>query len=136
MADFTAQQLASGKWGIYSGARLLATVGSQEICQTVMLNLSSGRKDVPANDVDALYQVPLLKNSSDSRTRLGNVQSSPQSRSIKGHTASSKSPKASLHKQRKTQNKSRNQPATGQSATQGHQKSPRKAQVDFASKSA
>lgn len=57
----SSQQLPSGKWGIYSDTGLLATVESQVICETIMANLVSGRRDAPCDDVNALYQVPELR---------------------------------------------------------------------------
>jgi hypothetical protein len=123
MADFTSQQLASGKWGIYSDSRLLATVNSHEICETVILNLSSGRKDVPANDVDALYQVPLLRNSSDSRSST--EKSSGQSGLLDHCPTAPSEPKPSPDRQSKL----RNQPAV----VKANQKSRKKAKVGSAS---
>ena len=55
------RQLPSGKWGIYSGDRLLATIGCQATCETIMANLSSGRRDAPVADTNALYQAPKLR---------------------------------------------------------------------------
>ncbi|MEM6449472.1 MAG: hypothetical protein AAF703_04060 [Cyanobacteria bacterium P01_D01_bin.105] len=55
--NFSSEQIAPGKWGIYSASKLLATVSSQTICDTVMANLASGRKDLPVQDVNALYRV-------------------------------------------------------------------------------
>lgn len=55
---FSTQQLSSGKWGIYSDARLLATVTNQETCEIILSNLSNGQKEVPAGDSSALYQRP------------------------------------------------------------------------------
>lgn len=54
---FSKRQLPSQKWGIYSDSRLLATVSSQAVCDTILMNLSSGRKDVPTQGEGALYQV-------------------------------------------------------------------------------
>lgn len=59
---FSTRQVSPDKWGIYSGSRLLATTESEVICETILANLSSGRRDSPAGDVDALYQVPVFRN--------------------------------------------------------------------------
>lgn len=114
MANFTSKQLASGKWGIYSDSRLLATVASQDTCETVMANLSSGRKDAPANDVDALYQVSLrhlpIRHSSVGQSSLSSLlnQSRPAQTELP-----------------KTQDKLRNQLA----AVKGERKSRKRAKV-------
>ncbi|MFK8181856.1 MAG: hypothetical protein AB8B99_00680 [Phormidesmis sp.] len=55
--NFSSEQIAPGKWGIYSGSTLLATVSSEAICKTVMANLANGRKDLPLQDANALYQI-------------------------------------------------------------------------------
>lgn len=65
---FSSKQLPCGKWGIYSDSRLLATVASQNVCQTIFANLASGRRDSPVDDVNALYQAPSLH-----RSALGSV---------------------------------------------------------------
>ncbi|MEL6157637.1 MAG: hypothetical protein AAFR18_00265 [Cyanobacteria bacterium J06627_32] len=57
---FSSQQLPSGKWGIYSGPTLLATISCQATCDTIMANLLSGRRDAPPNDTTSLYQAPNL----------------------------------------------------------------------------
>ena len=59
--DYFSKQLPSGKWGIYHSNTLLATISCQTICKTILANLASGRKDAPTNDVNALYQMPLLQ---------------------------------------------------------------------------
>ncbi len=59
--NFSTQQISPERWGIYSGDRLLATVGCKATCETFMANLVSGRRDAPKNDVDALYQAPTLR---------------------------------------------------------------------------
>jgi hypothetical protein len=59
--EFSTQQISPERWGIYSGNRLLATVGCKATCETFMANLVSGRRDAPENDVDALYQAPTLR---------------------------------------------------------------------------
>lgn len=63
---FYAEQLPSGRWGIYSEqsedkeTRLMATVACQTTCATIMANLKSGRRDAPTSDLSQLYQVPEL----------------------------------------------------------------------------
>lgn len=54
---FISKQLSSGKWGIYNDSDLLATVSSRAICETVIANLTSGRRDLPKEDANALYQI-------------------------------------------------------------------------------
>ncbi|MEM9089764.1 MAG: hypothetical protein AAGC93_13575 [Cyanobacteria bacterium P01_F01_bin.53] len=58
---FSTQQLPSGKWGIYSGECLLATVDCQSTCETILANFVSGRRDAPDNDVNELYQAHQLR---------------------------------------------------------------------------
>lgn len=58
---FLTRQLPSGKWGIYSGDSLLATVGCQSTCETILANLVSGRRDAPIDDVNELYRAPQLR---------------------------------------------------------------------------
>ncbi|MEL6816658.1 MAG: hypothetical protein AAFP03_17905, partial [Cyanobacteria bacterium J06598_3] len=60
----SSRQLPCGKWGIYSDTGLLATVNSQAICETIMANSATGRRDAPFDDANALYQVPELSNKS------------------------------------------------------------------------
>lgn len=67
---FSTKQLPSGKWGIYSDSGLLATVDNQSICETIMANLSSGRRDVPINDTNELYQLPRLRRELKQAPRL------------------------------------------------------------------
>lgn len=55
--NFSAEQISPEKWGIYSDSKLLATVSSEVICKTVIANLSNGRRDLPAQDTNALYQI-------------------------------------------------------------------------------
>ncbi|PZO55435.1 MAG: hypothetical protein DCF15_10470 [Phormidesmis priestleyi] len=62
--NFSTQQLPSGKWGIYSDSRLLATVSCKETCLAILSNLSTGRRDAPINDIHALYKVPVLRHQS------------------------------------------------------------------------
>jgi len=57
---FSSNQLPDGRWGIYNGVTLLATVACPEICKTVLENLASGRHDAPTTDVNELYKAPEL----------------------------------------------------------------------------
>ncbi|MEO1387415.1 MAG: hypothetical protein AAFV85_08585 [Cyanobacteria bacterium J06634_6] len=63
-----AQQLPSGKWGLYSKVedqpKLIATVACKTTCATIMANLKSGRRDIPDSDTHQLYQLPQLKHNS------------------------------------------------------------------------
>jgi hypothetical protein len=60
--EFSTQQISPKRWGIYSGDRLLATVGCKATCETFMANFVSGRRDAPLNHANALlYQVPQLR---------------------------------------------------------------------------
>lgn len=59
---FYSEQLASGKWGIYSSdKRLLATVVSEAMCELVLANLATGRRDVPDDDANQLYKAHKLR---------------------------------------------------------------------------
>ncbi|MGB3291697.1 MAG: hypothetical protein WBB01_01755 [Phormidesmis sp.] len=58
--NFSAQQLSSGKWGIYHGTCLLATTASKDTCETVLLNLAKGR-DALASSIKPLPQGPSLR---------------------------------------------------------------------------
>ncbi len=76
---FSTQQISARKWGIYSGSRLLATVGSWQTCETILANLSSGRRDTPSPDTDRLYQVPASKNTeAEHKTEGENTHPSDQ----------------------------------------------------------
>ncbi|MEL6605136.1 MAG: hypothetical protein AAFP20_18130 [Cyanobacteria bacterium J06614_10] len=82
---FTSQQLPSGKWGIFSGPTLLATISSQATCETIMANLLNGRRDAPQSDKTTLYQAPTLKNATRKQSSLKSVGSTEKvghSRSI------------------------------------------------------
>lgn len=59
--SFFSQQISPNKWGIYSETGLLATVSCQATCNTIIANLKSGRRDVPAGELNSLYQVPKLQ---------------------------------------------------------------------------
>ncbi|MEO0771159.1 MAG: hypothetical protein AAFY72_17340 [Cyanobacteria bacterium J06649_4] len=64
--EYSSQQLPSGKWGIYHHdeqhtTTLLATISCEAICQTILANLANGRKDAPVDDINELYQVPILR---------------------------------------------------------------------------
>jgi hypothetical protein len=65
--EFSTQQISPERWGIYSGDRLLATVGCKATCETFMANFVSGRRDAPTDDVNALYQAPKLRKESVSQ---------------------------------------------------------------------
>lgn len=64
--EFSARQVSSDKWGIYSGARLLATVGNPRTCQVILSNLMSGRTSTPVGDDGRLYRAPALSSQIDS----------------------------------------------------------------------
>lgn len=59
--QFKSRQLSSGKWGIYSEGRLLATVVSKAMCETVLANLATGRRDMPKKDSTRLYKAHKLR---------------------------------------------------------------------------
>lgn len=87
----SSQQLPSGKWGIYSDTELLATVNSQAICETIMANLATGRRDAPFDDVNALYQVPELRNKTAQSAGPSPVTSARQgTQSVFGNASSGK----------------------------------------------
>lgn len=54
--SFTYKQVSEGRWGIFSGSKLLATVSDRATCETILANFSSGRRDVPAHTPDKIYQ--------------------------------------------------------------------------------
>ncbi|MGC1308351.1 MAG: hypothetical protein WA885_14090 [Phormidesmis sp.] len=55
---FYAKQLPTDRWGIYCGSRLLATVACQLTCETILSNLSNGRRDVSRGEYNTLYNLP------------------------------------------------------------------------------
>ena len=63
------EQLPSGKWGLFDGHTLLATVSSNEICQAILSNIENNRRDVTFADPDRLYEAPVLRNPRRSRQR-------------------------------------------------------------------
>jgi hypothetical protein len=100
--NFSLQQISSDKWGIYSDARLLATVGCKETCETILANLASGRKDAPSNSLSNLYQpylasetlpkVAVASGSHPKTTRLeGNKSEGNKSESNKSESNKTKS---------------------------------------------
>lgn len=100
----SSQKLPSGKWGIYSNTGLLATVDSQAICETIMANLVSGRRDAPFEDVNALYQVPELRKTTRQsagahstaagrRGSQGAFVTAPKGKNLDGKSADSEVPK-------------------------------------------
>lgn len=54
--SFTYKQVSEGRWGIYSGSKLLATVSDRATCETILANFSSGRRDVPTQSPQKTYQ--------------------------------------------------------------------------------
>lgn len=94
--NFSTQQLPSGKWGIYSDSRLLATVSCQKTCQTIFSNLLTGRRDAPCNDANALYQLPGLRHPSSKQNADLNAAAETSQR-----FTASKSPSKSKAKKRK-----------------------------------
>ncbi|MEL6470095.1 MAG: hypothetical protein AAFQ74_10235 [Cyanobacteria bacterium J06623_4] len=98
---FTSQQLPSGKWGIFSGPTLLATISSQATCETIMANLLNGRRDAPPNDATSLYQAPNLNNASfkqPSLTGIAKAENVSRARSADITTSKSRPQRSAIAK--------------------------------------
>jgi hypothetical protein len=100
--NFSLQQISSDKWGIYSDARLLATVGCKETCEIILSNLANGRKDVPNTHVNSLYQSSLpLENAPKAKVVL---DSKPRGGQLKSVQLRSEQPKSGQPKGGKAKN--------------------------------
>jgi len=81
--NFSSAQLPDGRWGIYSGVTLLATVSCPEICKTVLDNLASGRHDAPTTDINELYKAPELSRKAQNYTPIVSKLEAPRATSPK-----------------------------------------------------
>ena len=45
--SFLCKQISDNRWGIYAGARLLATVSDRATCEAIMANFQSARRELP-----------------------------------------------------------------------------------------
>ena len=108
--NFSTEQISPGKWGIYSGSQLLATVSSEAICKTVMANLANDRRDLPTEDESAIYSISAeLKPPLQGATRSKGQHSSPASA---GEPTESKATESKATESKATESKATEEKAT------------------------